>query len=129
MQNNTPTNFANSQQDLLGAAFQRAIALINQGKSRAQIETELKSIGLGQESASGVVNRAFQLRKKAHRDVAGRNMLFGALWCVGGTLFTVWSYQSASQGSGGGTYFIAWGAILFGGIQFLKGLGQLVANL
>jgi hypothetical protein len=129
MQNNTPTNLASSQEDPLGAAFQRAAALINQAKSRAQIETELKSTGLDQDSVSSVVNRVFQLRKKAHRDVAGRNIMFGALWCVGGTLFTVLSYQMASEHPGGGTYFIAWGAILFGGIQLLKGLGQLVANL
>jgi len=129
MHNNAPTNFAASQQDPLEAAFQRAVALINQGKSKGQIETELKSTGLGQETVSSVVNRVIQLRKQAHRDVAGKNMLFGALWCIGGTLFTMASYQMASEHSGGGTYFIAWGAILFGGIQFLKGLGQLVANL
>jgi hypothetical protein len=129
MHNNTPTNLASSQQDPLQAAFQRAVALINQGKSKAQIETELKATGLDQESVSSVVNRVFRLRKHANRDVAGRNILFGALWGIGGTLFTVLSYQMASEHSGGGTYFIAWGAILFGGIQFLKGLGQLVANL
>jgi hypothetical protein len=126
MQNNTVTNLASSQQDPLGAAFQHAVGLINQGKSRAQIESELKSIGLGQESVSGVVNRVFQLRKQAHRDVAGKNIMFGAIWCVGGTAVTALTYQMAS---GGGTYFVAWGAILFGGIQFLKGVGQLVANL
>ena len=129
MQNNTQTYLVSSQDDPMGAAFQRAVALINQGKSKAQIETELKSTGLGQEGVSSVVNRVFQLRKKANRDVAGRNIVFGALWCVGGTLFTALSYQMASEHPGGGTYFIAWGALLFGGIQLLKGLGQLVANL
>jgi hypothetical protein len=126
MQNNIPTNLVSSQQDPLGAAFQHAVALINQGKSRAQIEAELKSIGLGQESVSSVVNRVFQLRKQAHRDVAGRNIVFGAIWCVGGIAVTALTYQMAS---GGGTFFVAWGAVLFGGIQCLKGLGQLVANL
>jgi hypothetical protein len=128
MQNNTQAAVMN-EADPLAAAFQRAVALINQGKSRTQIETELKSTGLGQESVSDVVSRVVELRKKAKRDVAGRNILFGALWCIGGTIFTAASYQMATGGSGGGTYFIAWGAILFGGIQCLKGLGQLVGNL
>jgi hypothetical protein len=126
MQNNTPTNLASSQQDPLGAAFQHAVALINQGKSRAQIETELKSIGLGQESVSSVVDRVFRLKKQVHRDVAGKNIVFGVIWCVGGIAVTALTYQMAS---GGGTYFVAWGAILFGGIQCFKGLGQLVVNL
>jgi hypothetical protein len=45
--------------------------------------------------------------------------LHGALWCIGGILLTVGSYSAAS---GGGTYVIAWGAILFGALQFFKGL-------
>jgi hypothetical protein len=129
MQNNTPTNIASSQQDPLAAAFQRAVTLINQGKSKAQIEAELKSTGLDQESVSSVVKRVVRLRRQANRDVAGRNILFGALFCIGGTVFTALSYQMAAEHPGGGTYVITWGAILFGGIQFLKGLGQLVANL
>jgi hypothetical protein len=52
--------------------------------------------------------------------------VFGAIWCVGGIAVTALTYQMAS---GGGTFFVAWGAVLFGGIQCLKGLGQLVANL
>ncbi|HEV2176083.1 MAG TPA: hypothetical protein VGW33_02620 [Terriglobia bacterium] len=54
---------------------------------------------------------------------AGRkNMLRGGLWCVGGIVVTVATYSAAA--SGGGTYFVAWGAILFGGIQFFKGMYQ-----
>ena len=52
---------------------------------------------------------------------AGRDMLFGGLWCLGGILFTVFSYQSAAS-SGGGTYYIAYGAVIIGAIQFLRGL-------
>ena len=35
---------------------------------------------------------------------------------------TAWGYSSVSRG--GGTYFIFWGAIIFGGIQFFQGLMQ-----
>jgi|GEM_PF-1961698 hypothetical protein len=50
-----------------------------------------------------------------------RNMLFGALLFAGGTIVTVLSYQSASHG---GRYVVAWGAIAFGLVQFIKGAIQ-----
>ena len=60
--------------------------------------------------------------QKVTKESAQRNMLFGALWCIGGILMTAWGYSSVSRG--GGTYFIFWGAIIFGGIQFFQGLMQ-----
>lgn len=48
-------------------------------------------------------------------------MLYGALWCIGGIVITVVTYSAAS---GGGTYVVAWGAIIFGFIQFVKGLSN-----
>jgi hypothetical protein len=50
-----------------------------------------------------------------------RNILFGAFWFFGGIIATIYSYSSALSG---GTYIIAWGAIIFGGIQLLRGLSQ-----
>ncbi len=52
---------------------------------------------------------------------AKKAIIRGALWCVGGLIVTVVTYGAAS-GPGGGTYVVAWGAILFGGIQFCRGL-------
>ena len=51
------------------------------------------------------------------------NIIVGALWCVGGILVTALTYNAVKET--GGHYIIAWGAILFGGLQFLKGIGQL----
>jgi len=48
------------------------------------------------------------------------NMLFGALWCIGGIVVTAVTYNAVKET--GGTYFVAWGAIVYGGWQFLKGL-------
>lgn len=59
---------------------------------------------------------------EAMKTVGKRNMLYGGLWCVGGTVATVATYAAAS--SSGGSYFVAWGAMVFGGIQFVKGLYQ-----
>jgi hypothetical protein len=43
----------------------------------------------------------------------------GALWFAGGGLVTALSYASADVG---GKYFFAWGAVLFGAFQLLRGL-------
>jgi hypothetical protein len=48
-----------------------------------------------------------------------KSILYGALWCIGGLVVTIGSYSSASDG---GSYTIAWGAIIFGLIKFFKGL-------
>jgi len=56
---------------------------------------------------------------ESKKEKANKDMLHGALWCVGGIIVTAITYSAAS---GGGTYIVAWGAILFGAIQFLKGL-------
>ncbi len=42
---------------------------------------------------------------------AQKDMLYGALWCIGGIVATVADFG-----------YIFWGAIVFGGIQFFKGL-------
>jgi hypothetical protein len=56
--------------------------------------------------------------------LAEKQMLSGAVWCIGGLLVTGITWLVAASGSGGGTYVVAWGAILFGGIQFFRGLGN-----
>ncbi len=51
-------------------------------------------------------------------------MWLGAMWCAGGIIVTVLTYYAAASSAGGGTYIIAWGAIVFGAIQFFRGLMQ-----
>ena len=50
---------------------------------------------------------------------AKKEMIGGLIACVVGIAITWGSYALAS---GGGTYFITWGPILFGAIAFFKGL-------
>lgn len=52
-------------------------------------------------------------------DRANRNMIVGGVWCIGGIAVTVITYANAY---GGGKYVVAWGAIIFGGYECLKGL-------
>ena len=51
---------------------------------------------------------------------AKRNMVFGGMLCVVGLVITVGSYSAAISGSG--RYLVAWGAMIFGGIRFFRGL-------
>jgi hypothetical protein len=79
---------------------------------------------LGRVGANGVAEAPVSeesLPDPPARAMANRNMLVGGLWCVGGILVTGYTL-AASSGPGGGTYVVAWGAILFGGIQFFRGL-------
>ncbi len=56
------------------------------------------------------------------RASAKRNMVVGTLWCVGGLVLTMVTYSSVAER--GGTYFVAWGPVIFGGWQLLKGIRQ-----
>lgn len=107
------------QKEAVRAIYAYAAGLMKDGQTRAQVEAALVQRGLGQEAASGVVVNLVQARDKA----AKKNMLFGALWCVGGIIVTVVTLSMAMEG--GGTYIVAWGAIIFGAIQFFRGLAQL----
>ena len=82
---------------------------------------------MNNEMQTTAVKNTFDLQKRANREVARKNMAYGAIWCIGGTLVTALTYQAASEG--GGHYIIAWGAIVFGGFQFLRGLAQFLGNL
>jgi hypothetical protein len=56
------------------------------------------------------------------RAAANLRMLYGALWCIGGIVVTSLSYTSAANSPSGGTYVVAWGAIVFGAVRFFQGL-------
>ena len=57
---------------------------------------------------------------KPYKAAALKALLKGIAWLIGGILVTFFSYQAAVS-NGGGTYFVMYGAIIFGGIQAIKG--------
>ena len=65
---------------------------------------------------------------KEQWDKSGKDIIFGLLWAVGGTVVTAVSYNSAASSPTGGRYIIAWGAIVFGAIQFFNGLIHRISN-
>jgi hypothetical protein len=98
------------------------------GIRKEKIVKNLVKQGLPESEAMqfvGSIEREIELYKNSpagRQEMAkkyARHMLFGFLWAAGGTIVTAATYQAAS---GGGTYVIAWGAILFGIIDFFWGL-------
>ncbi len=93
--------------------------LINEKSTPHEIKQSLIAQGIDESTAHLVVEKIEAEVVDERRKAANKDMLYGALWCIGGTIVTAVSYSAAS---GGGTYVVTWGAIFFGGIQFFKGL-------
>jgi hypothetical protein len=108
----------------------KAIATqLSHGVKKETIVKQLVKQNISEEVAISLVEsveRAINQYKESPEGQAvmskkyGRQMLYGVLWAVGGTLVTIFTYSAAS--SGGGTYVIAWGAIIFGIVDFIRGL-------
>jgi DNA-directed RNA polymerase subunit RPC12/RpoP len=101
------------------------------GKSKEEIVKELVKKKWPEESAVQFVNAVekgvtqFGEWTDERQELAkhySRHMLYGVLWMVGGIVVTAATYSAASSSAGGGTYIVAWGAILFGFIDFMRGL-------
>ena len=85
--------------------------LVNENKPNYEVVKELMEMGVDEESANTIVVNLEEQIAKEQKSSAKRDMLYGALWCLGGTVLTL-----------SDTGFIFWGAILFGGYQFIKGV-------
>lgn len=105
------------------AIYQYAAVQMRDGVPPAEIKRRLVEQGLSQETAGIVVGNLQKALAKARQEAGGKNMLFGALWCIGGIVVTAMTYAAAAN-NGGGTYVVAWGAIIFGTVQFCRGLAQ-----
>lgn len=109
-------------------ALAEAIAKeLSEGKSKKKIVNKLVRQGWAREAASqfvaGVELAVEEYKnspegRRAMAEQYKRRMLYGILWAVGGIVVTLATYSAASSG---GTYIIAWGAILWGAIDFLRG--------
>jgi hypothetical protein len=110
-----------TQEEYVQAVYGHAAGLMRDGLSDEDVEKKLVEQGLDAASAQAVVANLREIRSKQKRAQGQKNMGFGALWCIGGIVVTAATYGSAS---GGGTYVVAWGAILVGVVQFLQGLYQ-----
>lgn len=109
-----------SNEEVARAIYAFAAQQMRAGKSNVQVQQELEAKGLPPEAARAVIQRLSEVRTRARGNTATRDMVIGGVICLIGIIVTVATYSAAS--SGGGTYVVAWGAIIFGGWQFLRGL-------
>ncbi len=103
-----------------------AIQQLSRGLSPNAVRRELAERGVSEAEASRVVETLAPTAKTASR-TSGRsgglkNMLIGGIVCFIGLAVTVGSYVAAEPG---GVFLLAYGPIIFGGIQFLRGFFQL----
>jgi hypothetical protein len=103
--------------------------LLSQGQSQEKVAGILIEQGWEEETARTFVQSVNAALDDYRNSPEGRQALsskylkhmgFGALWFIGGGLFTAITFGAAS--SGGGTYVVAYGAIAAGAIEFFWGL-------
>ena len=97
--------------------------MIQRGHSRVQIVKELESKGLQRNEAHTlyeiVTNAQADAQRSDEREEAIKKMAWGAFIFIVGVLVTVGTYNAVAKT--GGSYTVAYGAILVGGFRFLQG--------
>lgn len=97
-----------TDEEIIKQVYAFAFNLLFVEKQGRQIVTDaLIQNGIDPKSAKAIVDNLIS----THNERAKKNMLYGTLWCGGGVIATI-----ADIG------YIFWGAIVFGAIQFFKGL-------
>jgi hypothetical protein len=104
------------------------------GCDRAEIRARLMGFGFSEANAEKLLNDTAAWMEKnpnarhhpGPATGAGQfngHMLVGILILLIGIGITAATFFAASTGGGGGRYIIAWGAMLFGVIEILRGFG------
>ncbi len=108
-ENSTPsTSGQQSTEDMFQYA---AHLLIDRGQDSYEAKKALMARGVDEVNAALIIDRLEEEIESAKKKEAQKDMLYGALWCVGGTVATLANFG-----------FVFWGAILFGAIQFFQGV-------
>jgi hypothetical protein len=77
----------------LKAIYSFAGQQMRDGIAPTVIEKTLIERGLDVDAAAVVVSNLMQAKVKALKNAGRKNMLYGALWCIGGIVVTALSYQ------------------------------------
>lgn len=88
--------------------------LIKEQRVPEDVIEALVGQGMEQSTATYIVEDLQEQITKLKKEKARKDMLYGGLWLAGGTILTLSNIG-----------FIFWGAIIFGGIQFFRGVANL----
>lgn len=80
----------------------------------ARAQREIPQVDAGQGAPPAVAGDAY--------DLGLRKVVFGALWFLGGLGVTIASYSAAAASPTGGRYMVAYGAVIYGAAQIIRGL-------
>lgn len=94
--------------------------LIKEDKSTHEVEEYLLNLGLTEKDAKIIIDKAIEHVIKLKKIKAGKDIQYGLLWGIGGTLATWVSYSMASKA--GSIFYVTWGTIIYGFILLSKGL-------
>lgn len=108
----------------LEALREDALSLALEGRTVGEIKDRLQRLGVRDEDADALANGAWNMPLERRKSAGRRNMLSGAALCTLGLAITGISCLLAATTPGGGRYLIAWGLVLFGVMQFVRGLDQ-----
>ncbi|OIQ30949.1 MAG: hypothetical protein BM564_01690 [Bacteroidetes bacterium MedPE-SWsnd-G2] len=93
------------------ASYQLAANLLfNEELKTEVVIAELIKNGSSEKDATAIILDLKTQNAAILKENAKKDMLYGSLWCIGGLVATL-----ADVG------YIFWGAIVFGGYQFIKG--------
>ncbi len=93
--------------------------LFEYNRSQQDVINLLMDRGLSYSDAKIVISNLLEQMAEERKSSRKKNMIFGLLWFVGGLAVTIFTYNAASEG---GTYVVAWGAMLWGIIQFFRSI-------
>jgi hypothetical protein len=98
-----------------------ALRSLQKGTRATSVKSDLVNKGADPDEAWAFVSGLSNRMEEAKSQEAKKDIRNGGLWLAGGLLVTLVTYSMASNG-GGGSYVVTWGAIIFGGIQLVRGL-------
>ena len=95
------------------------------GIPKADIIKRLSDSGLETKEAEEFVNHIDMLRFEARKDAATKDLGCGFLLFIVGAAITIGTWAAAE---GGGSYWVMWGAMLFGAFYILRGLYRKITS-
>ena len=108
------------QQEYAASIWTYCFDAKSEGKTDDEIFPGLMEMGLSDEQSSIVINSIESHAKEIEKNYDSEMLTGGAIAIIG-ILVTAMTYSNALSG---GTYVIAWGAIIFGGIRFFSGVSN-----
>jgi hypothetical protein len=115
-----------TQAEQLQQSYLFALTQLKSKTPPDQVEAQLIASGVTAPTSRALVGTLQATRRQVERETGRRTMLIGGLWTVGGLVITLLGQSLVNER--GGSYYILWGAVILGALQFVGGLRQFLAN-